>query len=261
MESCIYAGTVRHRRFHPATHRFGYPLFMLYIDLDEAPELFRRHAIWSDRCRWAPASFLREDHDGDPGVSLREHVKRLSEAETGRPCQGPIRLLTHLRYFGHYFSPVNFFFCFDPDGRQVETIVAEVTNTPWKEKHSYVLSRPLESDTQNRRRTYRLRKSFHVSPFMPMEIDYRWRFVAPAAKVAVHMESFRDGVLIFDANLALRRREITTASLIQALASHPVMSLRVLAAIHFQALRLWLKRIPFHSHPDPGKRKFEVHRR
>ncbi len=259
MESCIYSGRVRHRRFHPVAHEFSYPIFMLYLDLEEAPELFRRHWIWSDRWRWAPASFLRRDHAGDPSQSLSQHINGLVEAETGAQCQGPIRVLTHLRYFGHYFSPVNLFFCFEPGGEEIASIVAEVTNTPWKEKHSYVLSGQA-GDGSRRRRTYRLRKAFHVSPFMPMDIDYRWRFVSPKGRFAVQMESFQVGVRIFDASMALARREITTANLLRTLANYPAMSLQVVSAIHFEAMRLWVKKAPFHPHPDPAKRRFEVDR-
>lgn len=256
-ESCIYRGQVRHRRFAPVEHRFTYPLFMLYLDLDEAPELFRRHRLWSDRTAWAPASFLRRDHDGDRGLDLKGHINRLLIRETGHPPRGPIRLLTHLRYFGHYFSPVNFYFCLGPDGRTLDALVAEVSNTPWKETRSYVLTEAQNLRSAGKKKLYAFRKDFHVSPFMDMEIDYRWHAAPPGDRLALHLENHRDGKRFFDATMNLRRREISAASLVQALAGYPLMTLRILAAIHWQALRLWVKGVPFYPHPDETKRLFE----
>ena len=138
MFSRIYEGRVRHRRFSPARHRFGYGLSLLYLDLDELPQLLRGgHCLF--RSRFSPGSFCRDDHLGDPGTPLADAVRELVVAETGDWPEGPVRLLTQLRRYGYYFSPLNLYYCFDPGGQAVEAVVAEVSNTPWQERHYYVL--------------------------------------------------------------------------------------------------------------------------
>jgi DUF1365 family protein len=247
MQSALYIGTVRHRRYAPRPHGFRYRMFMMYLDLDELPGLFDRFWLWSAR-RPALARFDRRAYFGDPALPLKTAVADLVEARTGRRPQGPIRLLTHLRYFGHGFNPVSFYYCFDAEGKTVETIVAEVSNTPWHERHCYVLD-ARDAAGAPRLRRHALRKAFHVSPFMPMEQDYAWAFTVPGAALNVHMENLEAGRRVFDATLVLRRRPITSRALAGALIAFPAMTLQVVAAIYWQALRLWLKGIPFHSHP------------
>ena len=138
MHSALYQGWLRHRRRAPRAHAFAYPLFMAYLDLAELDRVFAGRWLWSAR-RAAPARFAREDHFGDPALPLDEAVRRLVHERTGRRPAGPIRLLTHLRYFGYVFNPVSFFYCYAGD--EVQTIVAEVNNTPWGERCMYVLSR------------------------------------------------------------------------------------------------------------------------
>jgi DUF1365 family protein len=247
-KSCIYEGRVRHRRFTPVEHAFDYRLFMMYLDLDEAPELFRRRWFWSVGRRTL-AWLKREDHLGAPERPLSDTVRDLVAERTGRRPTGPIRLLTHLRYFGYCFNPVSFYYCFDEADERVETIVAEVNNTPWGEQHCYVLhgEEPLGEAGIVR---YGASKEMHVSPFMPMDIDYDWRFTTPRDALSVHMQNLRDDAKIFDATLALERTEITGASLARVLITYPWMTAKVMVAIHWQALKLWLKRVPFFIHPD-----------
>lgn len=245
--SGIYAGQVRHRRLQPVPHDFNYRMFMMYLDLDELPNLFRGRWLWSDR-RAALARFRREDHMGPADVPLDQAVRDLVEQRTGQAPGGPVRLLTHLRYFGHVFNPVSFYYCFDKDDTFVETIVAEVNNTPWGEQHCYVLP---QSDNHGAGAHSRFfpKKVMHVSPFMEMDVDYDWRFNQPGDGLNVHMENAREGRKVFDATLVLQRQEINSRSLAGVLLNFPLMTVKVVAAIHWQALKLWLKSVPVHDHP------------
>jgi DUF1365 family protein len=256
MESCIYEGVVRHRRFQPIEHQFTYSLFMMYLDLDELPGLFRGRWSWSVN-RPALARFRREDHYGDPAIPLSGAIRDLVQEKTGARPSGPIRLLTHLRYFGYVFNPVSFYYCFDPDGKCVETIVAEVNNTPWGEQHCYVLDRSM-NEAQGQRKRFRFRKDFHVSPFMGMNVDYDWRFVDPGRGLFVHMENLESGRRIFDASMTLRRRPIGGRSLAGVLIRYPLMTLRIIAAIHYQAMLLKFKGAPFFIHPSFHANKLEA---
>ena len=251
--SAIYEGWVRHRRFRPARHLFGYRLFMMYLDLDELPGLFDRRWLWSAR-RPNLACFRRADHLGNPRLPLDECVRQLVGDRTGRRPEGPIRLLTHLRYWGYGFNPVSFYFCFDRADRDLETVVGEVNNTPWSEQHCYVLHRGMEGGRAPSK-CYRFPKAFHVSPFMGMKQDYTWRFTAPGHRLLVHMDNWEKGDRLFDATLVLRRREIGAASLARVLLQYPFMTAKVIGAIHWQALRLWLKRCPVYPHPQVSARR------
>jgi DUF1365 family protein len=253
VESCLYTGTVQHRRREPVSNAFRYRLFMMYLDLAELPQLFEPYLFWSAK-RAAPARFRREDYlqsaEGDAALPLDESVRRLIARETGKRPAGPIRLLTHLRYFGYSFNPVSFYYCFDESGAKLETIVAEITNTPWKERHAYVL--PVATSARSTRHSWQFKfdKQFHVSPFNPMDMRYDWRFGIPDSGLYVHMESWRDGRPVFDATLTLKRKAISSASLAHALVGFPLMTAQVITLIHWQALRLWIKGAPFHTHPD-----------
>ena len=248
MNSGVYEGTVRHRRFAPMRHEFRYRMFMLYLDLDELPGVFDGRWLWSAR-RVAPAWFRRADYLGDASVPLATAVRDLVAARTGRRPNGPIRLLTHLRYWGYVQNPVSFYYCLDASGTAVETIVAEVTNTPWRERHAYVV--PASAGGRSHRA--RFDKAFHVSPFLPIEMGYDWLFTTPGDRLHVHMTNHRDGARVFDATLALRRSPLTGTVLARCLARHPWMTASVVAGIYWQALRLWLRGAPFHPHPAPRR--------
>ncbi len=251
MKSCIYTGHVRHRRFSPVSHAFTYRLFMMYLDLEELPTVFTDRWLWSVG-RGNVASFQRTDHVGDPAIPLDQSIRRLVEARTGTRPTGPIRLLTHCRYFGYVFNPVSFYFCYDVGGVHVDAIVAEITNTPWGERHCYVLGAN-DNCAQGSRKRYHLDKVFHISPFIDMNVAYDWRFSEPAKHLAIHMENLRDGRPFFDATMVLQRKELSGAALARVLVHYPVMTAKVIGAIHWQALKLWVKGVPFHTHPDRQK--------
>ena len=248
MDSCIYEGRVRHTRQTPAEHSFDYRLFLMYLDLDDLPSLFERRWLWSTT-RAAIARFRRSDHIGPDDEPLDESVRKLVLAATGTRPRGPIRLLTNLSYFGYCFNPVSFYYCFDKAGETVEFIVAEVNNTPWGETDTYVM--PCEPGKRSWR--FAPTKKMHVSPFMPMDIDYRWALSTPAERLSVYMANSRDGQKFFDATMALERRPITGRSLAAVLFRFPFMTLKVMFAIHWEALRLWVKGCPVYEHP--AKRK------
>lgn len=253
MHSCIYEGWVRHRRFSPIKNVFRYRLFMMYLDLAELPSLFQRRWLWS--CEGVNvAYFRRRDHLGDPRIPLDRAVRNLVEQETGTRPKGPIRLLTHLRYFGHCFNPVCFYFCHDQWDREVETIIAEVHNTPWGAEHCYVLGESLDEHPLEEWKRYRFKKAFHVSPYMEMEIAYDWRFKTPGPTIQVHLIDFTfKGEKRFDATLSLNRRAMTGPALARVLLVYPFMTVKVVMMIYFQALRLLLKGATLYPHPSKRK--------
>jgi uncharacterized protein len=279
--SALYEGFVWHRRLEPVEHSFRYPLFMAYLDLGELPEALDGIAGWSAR-RPAPAWFRRADHMGPHERPLEAVVRdRVSETTGWRPA-GPVRVLTNLRYFGHCFNPVSFFYCFDDRGERAEAVLAEVNNTPWGETHAYVLgsehhpassSQPLPATAsegasaigdpacggigrgvagfeEGRTISGSFEKRFHVSPLMGMDHVYEWRTTVPSDRLRVRIESHREGRLAFEATLSLARRPLAADTARRLLIRYPAMTAQILARIYWQALRLRLKGAPWFSHPE-----------
>jgi hypothetical protein len=247
MKSCIYEGQVRHRRFAPVRHGFRYRLFMIFLDLAELDTVFRERWLWSaDRSNMA--YLRRKDHFGDPSIPLDGVVRTLVEQNTGTRPDGPVRMLAHLRYFGHNFNPATFYYCYDRADTRVETIIVEIHNTPWGEVFCYVLDDRKNEGTEKDKR-FRLTKAFHVSPFITMGIEYDWTFTVPGETLNVHMIDFDRGEKFFEADLLLARREITGPGLALMLFKYPFVTAKVVAAIYWQALRLWIKGAKFYAHP------------
>jgi len=251
--SCLYEGSVRHRRHGTPSDEQRYRLFMVYLDLDELPECFDGRLLWSARAP-AVAWFRRRDHLGDPRTPLADAVRELVAERTGTRPEGPIRLLTHLRYFGHCFNPVSFYYCFDAAGERVSAVVAHVTNTPWGESYSYVLAGAAATDHGSTALlSGQSRKQLHVSPLMGMEHTYEWRASEPAERLSVHIESHDDSAkVVFDATLSLCRRELGARELAGALARYPFLTVRILARIYGHALALRMRGASYFPHPRRG---------
>ncbi len=245
MHSKIYKGQVIHHRLLPNRHRFSYKVFMMYLDLDELPTLFERFLFWSSTS-FDLARFKRSDHYGDTESSLSDSIRDLVLEKTGHRQTGPITLLTHLRYFGYVMNPVSFYYCWNDDRTEIETIIAEVHNTPWGEQHCYVLDAVIGPGDSH---TFHFDKVFHVSPFMGMNQRYAWLFNCPGEHLHVSMRNFEDQQAMFTATMRLQPEPISQASLNRVLLHYPFMTVKVVLAIYWQALKLWWKKVPFHEHP------------
>ena len=236
--SAIYAGTVRHRRFATTETDFTHRIALAYLDLDELPGLLGGRLV---RRRPGLVRVRRRDLHGDAGVPPAQTIRSLVAERAGIDAGGPVRVLTQPRTLGHCFNPVSLYYCFAQDGQQVVALVAEVTNTPWGERHAYVL--PCDAGQVMGGEAP---KRLHVSPFMGMEQTYFWRATQPGPTLSVHLESREAGERAFDATLALHRRPLTA----RGLAAMSGGSLRTLALIYAHAARLGLAGVSVHPHPE-----------
>jgi uncharacterized protein len=241
--SALYVGTIRHRRVRDRATEFRHGLALAYVDLDELPSLLGGRLV-------APGPgvvrFRRSDYLGRDTVPLADSVRALVAERLGSAPTGPIRLLTQLRTLGHCFNPVSLYYCFD-ESERVQALVAEVTNTPWGDRHAYVIGAGTERIIQGG-----MDKALHVSPFMEMDQRYEVRATPPAATLSVHISSHQEGERAFDATLALERRELTSRTLAESTLRHPASTLRTLVLIYGHAVGLWLRRVPLVAHPGRG---------
>jgi DUF1365 family protein len=247
MESALYKGTVYHGRLTPAVNEFRYSLFLAYLDLDELDTAFSGRWLWSVE-KFNLASFRRADHLRRPGP-LKQAVRDIVQRQLGYTPAGPIRLLTNLRYFGYCFNPISVYYCYSADGAELQAIVPEVHNTPWGEEYLRAFD-PRNCPRDGEFFHFELDKEFHVSPFMPMDMHYAWRFTSPGEKLALRMEDMRQGAKVLDVKLDLVRAPLDGPSLAGALLRWPFMTGKVIAAIYWQALRIKLKGVPFYAHPQ-----------
>jgi DUF1365 family protein len=250
LHSAIYEGRVTHRRHLPRAHAFSYRMAQLYLDLDEIDQVFAGRWLWSTH-RPNLAEWRRSDYLGPSSQPLKIAVLDRVEQATGNRPGGAVRVLCHPRYAGHVFNPVTFYYCHgiaDDRGEALEAIVAEITNTPWGERFAYVLPVPA-AEASGQVLNWCFDKQFHVSPFMDMRRQYDWRFSKPGDKLRVHMQVYDQATREFDASLCLRRRPLNGPQLARVLLRYPLMTAQVVGEIHWQALRLWLKRTPVYPHP------------
>ncbi|WP_426571905.1 DUF1365 domain-containing protein [Aquihabitans sp. McL0605] len=247
VHSALYEGTVRHARLDATPHAFTYQVLMAWLDLDELPAALDAHPLWSAR-RWAPVCFQRRDFHGDPDLPLDTAVRDTVERELGRRPEGPIRLLAHLRTWGWAFNPIAFYFVLSPDGSQVDTLLAEVTNTPWRERHAYVV--PVNAPELVE--PVRFPKAMHVSPFLDLDLDHSLAFTRPGADhLTIRMDDWRGDHRELAATLSLRRLPLDHRSMARTLRRHPLPAQRVSAGIYREALKLRWKQAPFRHHPQP----------
>jgi DUF1365 family protein len=240
MESCIYEGTIRHRRTAPATE-FTHPIALCFVDLEELPTLLRGRLLARGP---GVLRFRRRDYLGDSATPLDVAVRDRVDELTGNRPAGPIRLLTQLRSFGLCFNPVSFYYCLDAAGERVGSVLAEVTNTPWGERHTYALTNSGENVIHGS-----FTKELHVSPFMGMDHVYEARATEPAGTLSVHIASLRGGETAFDATLALKRRELTRSAVARLGVRYPFATARTLALIYGHAIGLKLAGARVHPHP------------
>jgi len=242
LSSAIYIGEVSHRRLRPRKHALRYRIYTLLIDLDELPELARRSRLFSHN-RFNLFSLRDGDFGDGSGAGPREQVEGHLRA-AGLPTGGPIRLFAMPRVLGHVFNPISIFFCHRQDGA-LAAVFYEVHNT-FGERHAYLL--PVD-DPASAVHRHECEKSFHVSPFMDMDMRYRFRVAAPGEVARVGIVGCdKDGPLIV-ATHAARRVEWSDAALARVFLTHPLVTLKVVAGIHWEAMRLWLKGLSARSKP------------
>ncbi|MEI7994294.1 MAG: DUF1365 domain-containing protein [Methylococcaceae bacterium] len=249
LHSRLYEGWVRHRRYTPKSHAFKYPVFMTWLALDELDQVMAISNCWSLE-RFNLVSFYRNDYlGGHTGQDLSSSVINRIKEHNGDDFKGRICLLTHLRFLGFCFNPVSFYFCYPEGSESPRYILAEINNTPWNERYCYVLDVE-DAPSQKNQWTFDFKKAFHVSPFMPMEQYYRWQFSLQESNLTIHMQLQQDNECCFDATLQLKAKAMASAEMRNLPLRFPFLTLSVVIAIYWQALRLWLKGIPFYSHPE-----------
>jgi len=242
--SAIFDGTVRHQRRREVDHSFAFPVWLLWLDLEEAEDGLSIAPLFSTR-RPAPFRWRRSDHFGAPEESLAECARDLVSERCGVRPTGPVRLLTLARTLGMGYNPVSFFYLYDDEEEQVQAAIAEVTSTPWGERCHYVMARDGEGPLRGR-----FSKEMHVSPFMPLDQGYAWTAGEPGERLGLRIANTEGDREVFSASLALRRRPLDRRTLTRLLATRAPQPQLALAHIYGQALRLKLRGAEYHRRPQ-----------
>tara|TARA_A200000113_G_scaffold220461_1_gene230628 strand:- start:650 stop:1393 length:744 start_codon:yes stop_codon:yes gene_type:complete len=245
-ESAIYRGKVFHQRFKPTTHKFDYDIYLFWLKLDEHELGYLSENVDKfSALQKARVQFKRTDYLGDNALSLADAVKlRMTQLNGGKVLDGDVFMLGQLRMWGIYFSPVNFYYLRNAKGVFTH-LLAEVSNTPWNERHHYLVDLATQSDTQ---------KAFHVSPFNPMDMTYKWSISQPSDRLSLAMDCVREDKE-FSAGINLRKFPLDNANLSDALKRIPSMTIKTVAGIYWHALKLLLKRTPLYTHPEKSQEK------
>lgn len=248
MRDALYIGQLSHRRFTPKRNEFTYDVCYYFLDVDKIHKRFRYPFLFSYNFPGI-LSFWRKKYLGPTNKSLKEAVSELIKDKTGKEFAGRAFIFTNVSYFGLCFNPVTFYFCYEEE--KLKYIVSEITNTPWGERHASVFC---AEDGDNHQ--YSFKKDFHVSPFMPMTIDYKWIFETPAESLRIVMQNRNNGEqsVCFDSTLKVERRELNPKNVVEAFLRFPLVTLKTVFAIYWQALKLYLKKVPFYTHPAKEKR-------
>lgn len=247
--SSIYKGKIRHRRFAPKSHAFEYQITMLMLDLDFVHLDLAFPPIMSAR---APAIgwFRRKDYAGPTSINLKEHILEQVERQTGNRPNGKVLLLTHLRYWGFVMNPITIFYCYDTEGTLVSSVL-QVTNTPWREKILYIL--PVNPESKNQVSVFS--KEMHVSPFNPMDMQYLCRLKRPDKTLFFHLENLAGKQKVMDATMVFKRQPVSRFQLVKLVLTQPAMTIRVGVGIYWQAVKLWLKKVPVYDHPGASDQR------
>lgn len=240
--SALYDGKVVHERRGAPNRNFTYRVAMPLIDLDEVADLTGLEPLWRAERR-APMSFRRADFMGDPATPLVTTVRNAVEQRAGFRPDGPIRLLAHHRTWGWVFNPIALYYCYAGDGETIQAVVADVTNTPWGESHAYIIDTREGMDDLAEQT-----KVLHVSPFLPMDLSYRFHLSAPGPRCTFSVTVLREDEVVFRAGLSLQRRAMTRRTIAGVLVRRAFLTHRVSLGIYLHAARLWLRRATFYPH-------------
>ncbi|KPH62463.1 chromosome partitioning protein ParA [Pseudoalteromonas porphyrae] len=244
MTSAVYIGDIKHRRFAVKSHYFKHPIYMMWVDLIDPESLNNIHKGLGTKgfkaLKFNQADYLNQDENIHETISDRA-FKKIAELGVSDIFEN-VYMLGQLRCFGLYFSPVNFFFYQSKSG-DFTHMVAEVSNTPWNERHYYLV--PIEKKVN-------FKKVFSVSPFMDLDMNYHWNTRFKNDNAMIHIENKKDGTVLFDATLRLKRQSLNNESVSALLKQFPAMTWSIFKGIYVHAFKLFCKRVPFIGHSGKG---------